>query len=280
MRHHLQKVTDGLLLVVLGVLLPSLITACSFQEESPSPSPTPKPTPTENATFTTATVKRVVDGVTIDVVAGGKKLRVRYLGVEIPVNGGTDGEEGNLAERALEFNTFLVDGRTVELENDVVETDLAGLELRYVYVNGEMVNEVLLTNGYATVTSFPPDFAYKNSFLVAEESAKRDQRGFWKRSSSPLGQEMPTPVPTTVPAFPGGTLPLPPGAQQGGAVCDYSDTGEPVIKGNVESRTGELIYHVPGGFFYATTKVEESEGDRWFCTEDEAIAAGWKRSVH
>ena len=221
-----------------------------------------------------------MDGATIDVVAGGKELRVRYLGVEIPVTGGTDGEEGDLAERALEFNTFLVDGRTIELEKDVVETGPEGLVLRYVYVKGEMVNEVLLTNGYATVSGFPPDFAYKNSFLVAEESAKRDQRGFWKRSSSPPGQEMPTPVPTPVSSFPGGTLPLPPGAQQGGVVCDFSRTDEPVIKGNVESRTGERIYHIPGGFFYATTKVEESDGDRWFCTEDEAIEAGWKKSSH
>ena len=267
-------------MLALGVMLLALTTACSSQEETPSPSPTPRPAPTENATFTSATVKHVVDGVTIDVVVSGKELRVRYLGVEIPFNGGTDGEEQNLTERALEFNIFLVDGRTVELERDVVETDLEGLELRYVYVSGEMVNEVLLTNGYATVASFPPDFAYKNSFLVAEENAKRDQRGFWKRSSSPLGQEMPTSVPTPVPAFPGGTLPLPPGAQQGGSVCDYSGTGEPVIKGNVESRTSERIYHVPGGFFYATTKVEESEGDRWFCTEDEAIESGWKKSVH
>lgn len=50
-----------------------------------------------------------------------------------------------------------------------------------------------------------------------------------------------------------------------------------VIKGNINSR-GERIYHVPGGEYYSRTRIDESKGERWFCSEDEARAAGWRRS--
>ena len=47
------------------------------------------------------------------------------------------------------------------------------------------------------------------------------------------------------------------------------------IKGNVNSK-GEKYYHCPNFPTYSRTKVNLSEGDRWFCTESEAIAAGFK----
>ena len=83
-----------------------------------------------------------------------------------------------------------------------------------------------------------------------------------------------------MPPFSGGTLPIPPGKQGAIAICDYSDSDAAVIKGNVDSRTKERTYHVPGGFFFSTTEVTESEGDRLFCTEEEASAAGFKKSKH
>lgn len=49
------------------------------------------------------------------------------------------------------------------------------------------------------------------------------------------------------------------------------------IKGNVSAK-GEKIYHVPGGGYYVRTEVDESAGERWFCTEEEARAAGWRKS--
>jgi len=46
------------------------------------------------------------------------------------------------------------------------------------------------------------------------------------------------------------------------------------IKGNVSS-SGK-IYHVPGHGSYDQTVIDESKGERWFCTEEEARAAGWR----
>jgi len=50
------------------------------------------------------------------------------------------------------------------------------------------------------------------------------------------------------------------------------------IKGNVSIETGERIYHVPGQKFYQQTRISPRYGERWFCTEDEARKAGWRKS--
>ncbi|MER8785465.1 thermonuclease family protein [Mesorhizobium sp. M1006] len=47
------------------------------------------------------------------------------------------------------------------------------------------------------------------------------------------------------------------------------------IKGNISNK-GEPIYHMPWSKGYARTRINEKKGERWFCTEAEAIAAGWR----
>jgi hypothetical protein len=50
------------------------------------------------------------------------------------------------------------------------------------------------------------------------------------------------------------------------------------IKGNVSYRTGERIYHLPGQRWYEETVINPRYGERWFCTEEEAEANGWRRA--
>lgn len=47
-----------------------------------------------------------------------------------------------------------------------------------------------------------------------------------------------------------------------------------VIKGNI-SRSGR-IYHMPHNRDYDRTGINPANGERWFCTEAEARAAGWR----
>jgi phosphatidylserine/phosphatidylglycerophosphate/cardiolipin synthase-like enzyme len=47
------------------------------------------------------------------------------------------------------------------------------------------------------------------------------------------------------------------------------------IKGNV-SRMGERIYHLPGDRNYDRVRMDKGIGKRWFCSEQQAIAAGWR----
>jgi len=48
------------------------------------------------------------------------------------------------------------------------------------------------------------------------------------------------------------------------------------IKGNV-NRNGERIFHVPGQHDYGRVNMK-SPAKRWFCTEEEAMAAGVAKS--
>lgn len=53
--------------------------------------------------------------------------------------------------------------------------------------------------------------------------------------------------------------------------------GKCLIKGNIGKR-GVRIYHIPGGAYYERTRIDEQKGERWFCSEDDARKAGWRRS--
>lgn len=50
------------------------------------------------------------------------------------------------------------------------------------------------------------------------------------------------------------------------------------IKGNVSINSGAKIYHVRGQEYYDETIIRREYGERWFCSENEARAAGWRRA--
>lgn len=50
------------------------------------------------------------------------------------------------------------------------------------------------------------------------------------------------------------------------------------IKGNVSYYSGERIYHVRDQENYSETRIDWMSGERWFCTQEEAQAAGWRRT--
>ena len=49
------------------------------------------------------------------------------------------------------------------------------------------------------------------------------------------------------------------------------------IKGNISS-SGH-IYHMPGQRFYERTQINPSKGERWFCSEADAVSAGWRKAI-
>lgn len=53
---------------------------------------------------------------------------------------------------------------------------------------------------------------------------------------------------------------------------------ECLIKANV-SANGSMIYHLPSGAYYDRVKVDESQGDKWFCDVESAEAKGFRRSL-
>lgn len=63
-------------------------------------------------------------------------------------------------------------------------------------------------------------------------------------------------------------------ASASGSVAPSPDC---TIKGNV-NRSGECIYHTPASRWYAKIQMKISKGTRWFCSVDEAEAAGCRET--
>ncbi len=50
------------------------------------------------------------------------------------------------------------------------------------------------------------------------------------------------------------------------------------IKGNISHNTGSKVYHIPGMEDYESTVIDPFKGEKWFCSESEAIANGWRKA--
>lgn len=147
-----------------------------------------KPTPlvlsaTESASI--FKVKRVIDGDTIEIDNGQK---IRYIGIDTPETVSPGKEIDCFAREASDKNKELVLGREVRLEKDVSDTDRYGRLLRYVYTKGPdlpegiewiLVNDLLVREGYAQASTYPPDVKYQNLFLESQRYAKENGLGLW-----------------------------------------------------------------------------------------------------
>jgi micrococcal nuclease len=174
---------------------------------SPTPVPvTEQPTATPiTVALTEAILTRVIDGDTLEVSIAGRTERVRLIGVDSPE---TNGPPLCYGQEATAHAQGLLDaaGGRIWLEKDVSETDRYGRLLRYVWLDPmrqRMLDEVMVADGYAQVSTYPPDVKYQDRFLAAERSAMTEQRGLWGACAyfgAPLPTPTYTPYPTTPPA--------------------------------------------------------------------------------
>ena len=130
-----------------------------------------------------AQVVRVTDGDTIEVTIDGRRVAVRYIGIDAPERSGPFTDPEWLADEAKQANHFLVDGATVHLERDVSDADRFGRLLRYVWLqDGDvwlMVNRELVRLGLAEARTYPPDTRWQTELDEAEDQARADRTGIW-----------------------------------------------------------------------------------------------------
>jgi micrococcal nuclease len=131
-----------------------------------------------------AHVTRVVDGDTIVVNIQGKDYKLRYIGMDTPETVNPDKPVQFMGKEASRKNLELVGGKTVTLEKDISETDRYGRLLRYVWVDGLMVNAELVRLGYAHAYTYPPDIKYQDVFRTLEKEARENRRGLWAENTS------------------------------------------------------------------------------------------------
>lgn len=149
-------------------------------------------------------VVRVVDGDTFIIDNNGTEERVRLLLIDTPESVHPDAERNvPYGKVASEFTTNYLDGKQVSLEFDVQERDQYGRLLAYVYVGDVMLNELLLSEGHATVSVYQPNVKYVDQFRELEAQAKTAKVGIWAEemfsepvvsSTAPVEQPVEQPV--------------------------------------------------------------------------------------
>lgn len=113
-------------------------------------------------------VATVLDGNTFELVDG---QIVRLIGIDAPKEG------ESCSEQAVEQLSSLISGKIVYLEKDISETDEDNKLLRYVYIDGVLVNLKLVDEGYAYAVESPPDVAQASQLSQAEDNAADSGNG-------------------------------------------------------------------------------------------------------
>lgn len=137
----------------------------------------------ENLERTDAILYRVIDGDTIDVFIDNEIFRVRYIGIDAPES---TTHLDYFGPQSTTANINLLTGKQLILFKDVSETDKYDRLLRYVVAGDVFINRELVLQGYANSSSYPPDITCQNTFLTAERTARNNEAGFWKPTSTPL----------------------------------------------------------------------------------------------
>ena len=180
-----------LILIGLGVLGAILIFLGVMLNPSPQPGVSVSPAVTQDAGNSATlgiegqktVVERVIDGDTVEIETGQK---VRYIGIDTPETVDPRRPVACFGKEASAENKWLVEGKVVHLVKDVSETDKFGRFLRYVYLPQEdgrllFINDHLLRQGFARISTYPPDVKFTDRFLEAEREAKEGNRGLWQK---------------------------------------------------------------------------------------------------
>jgi len=188
----------------------------------------------DSETASTVTVTRVIDGDTMEVeYANGTEETVRLLGVDTPettlsrvspdefvgIPDTTAGRDHlfDWGERATEFAEKQLEDEEVRIVVDA-ESDRRGYFGRllvYIYVDGENVNEQLLSNGYARM--YDSQFSLREEFAAVERQAQNNDVGLWDYDGSENGSNAETDS---------GEVDIPPLPPDGDYNCDDFETQE------------------------------------------------------
>lgn len=129
----------------------------------------------------------------------------------------------------------------------------------------------------ATVTADPATATVEPTVTVEPSVTVEPATATAEPSATPEPTAVPTvePLPTVVPVRAVATISVNVVTCSGG--CVVAPDPSCAIKGNVNS-SKDRIYHTPGQRDYERTEIKPEEGDRWFCTEAEAQAAGFRHA--
>jgi endonuclease YncB( thermonuclease family) len=188
---------------------------------------------------------RIVDGDTI--VVGG--VRVRLEGIDAPEAGQTCTRPGTGAwpcgTAATTALARLIGSNEVSCRSHGL--DKYGRMLGVCFLGRQDINAWMVREGHAWAF-----VRYSKSYVGEEAEARARHVGIWQGEAMPAWEYRARRWAKAEPHAPQGCA----------------------IKGNV-TQHGK-IYHMPWSPWYAQIKMAPEKGRRWFCTEAEAVAAGWR----
>jgi endonuclease YncB( thermonuclease family) len=132
--------------------------------------------------YETGKVVEVVDGDTLNVLAGQETRAVRLIGIDAPERSHPSRSKEYLADEAAAALSSLCEGKTVRMETGDEDADRHGRLLRYVYLpepDGRLVNLEMVRKGYARVNR-RFRFSREAEFSMAEGEARREEAGIWR----------------------------------------------------------------------------------------------------
>jgi endonuclease YncB( thermonuclease family) len=197
----------------------------------------------------------IIDGDSFEIGDMG----VRLFGVDAPegrqscTRGGRDWACGNEAARKLRS---LIGDRAVTCTRR--DMDTYGRIVAVCRSGAADLGAEMVRSGFATAYR-----RYSNDYVDEEDQARAARRGIWAGEF------------TRPEDYRRDDRRDPPARRRDVGVEPSPRCDGCYIKGNINAE-GERIYHVPGSPSYDNTVVDASKGERWFRTEREARAAGWR----
>ena len=151
------------------------------------------------------------------------------------------------------------------------QTDRRGRALARCEVDGQDIQKWLVRSGWALAFN-----RFSHDYDVDEKEAREAKAGMWQGAFiAPWDwriRNKKTPIL--------GAVKVPENAHAillASASGPIAPSPDCTIKGNVNS-SGECIYHQPTSRWYAQIKMQISKGTRWFCSVEEAEAAGCRET--
>ncbi|PLS22361.1 thermonuclease family protein [Neptunicoccus cionae] len=188
---------------------------------------------------------RIVDGDTLDL--GG--IRYRINGIDAPEAGqkckAGSGKDWACGTAATERLFALTRGKTVTCQE--LATDGYGRIVARCYAGSTDLAREMVAQGMAWAF-----LKFSDEYEAVQDRAKARRLGIWQAESQ-------TPWDYRAARWEVAAQKAPDGC---------------AIKGNISAKG--KIYHAPWSPWYNRTKISLSKGERWFCDEAEAVAAGWR----
>lgn len=134
------------------------------------------------------TLSKCVDGNSARFMLSVNEIKAKFIGIDSYLNVVSDENDeinGSLVSDYVCSALTNAKNIKIEYEPNSEKTDNYGRYLVWVFVDGELLQENLVKNGYSKVAYLYDDYKYNEKLKEAEKYAKENKIGIWKEEEKP-----------------------------------------------------------------------------------------------